>query len=284
MPEPGPFVGSPLLTPLPDMARFICAVHAPEGTPQAAALLEQLDGPTYTVRDLRTVNGLDGLTTMLASERQYAGQTTVVTTGGQRAADAIHEHGPSAVAVTLLGDSGGDADALDVPLQVLVDTFEWLYRDDALTVPGSLDAASAAVDALYSAADLDVAAPDSERDADGDLETGSTTLAGTTVPGDGPSPSVVEQSGSEAPVSTEVVESPITTDEASAAATDARDRVGRVAAATGGPAPDLGEHAAHAIALALGCWYGEASRDDLPATDKADEALANRVNRPTRRN
>ena len=39
-----------------------------------------------------------------------------------------------------------------------------------------------------------------------------------------------------------------------------------------------------AIALALACWYGEAARDDLPTTDKADEAIANRVRRRTRRN
>ena len=44
------------------------------------------------------------------------------------------------------------------------------------TVPGSLDVASAAVDALYRAADLEAAAPDSDRNDDGDLDTGSTTL------------------------------------------------------------------------------------------------------------
>jgi hypothetical protein len=57
-----------------------------------------------------------------------------------------------------------------------------------------------------------------------------------------------------------------------------------VAAATGGPAPDLGEHADTATALALALWYNESARDDLPATDKADEALAARSRRQDGRN
>ena len=265
------------------MARFFCAVHAPGATPRAFALVEQLPGdgdPTYAVRDLRALSGGDPTRTLLdvvASEPQYAAQTTFVLTGGQKAVDALHEHGPSGVAVTLLDGNSADADALDVPLQVLVDTFEWLYRTGAVDVPGSLDAASDAVDALYSAADLDAAAPDSDRDPDGDL-TGneSETLAGTEVAGSGPDAVTVEQSGSEANVSTERIEAPVTMDEASAAAVDAERRVGRVAAATNGPAPDLGEHADVAVALALACWYGETARDELPATDKLDEAMAAR--------
>ena len=278
------------------MARFLCAVHAPKAAPRAYALVEVEPGdggPVYTVRDLRSIDvpeGAEGgepfrdVFDAVNAEPQYAAQTTFVTTGGQRAADAIHEHGPSAVAVTLLGDDGPDTDAHDVPVQVLVDTFERLYRDGAVTVPGSLDAASAAVDALYREADLEAAAPDSDRDDAGDLDTGSTTLAGTTVPGDGPSPTVVEQSGSAAPVSTEVVEDPVTADEASAAAVDARQSVARVAARTGAEAPDLGDAEGTAIALALACWFGETSRDGLPQTDKADEALAARSRQQDRRN
>ncbi|MDT0630768.1 hypothetical protein RQM47_07285 [Rubrivirga sp. S365] len=266
------------------MARFFCAVHAPDATPRAFALVEQLpgdDAPTYAVRDLRRLSGDDPTQTVLdvvASEPQYAAQTTFVLTGGQRAVDALHERGPSGVAVNLLDGGSADADALDVPLQVLVDTFEWLYRTDAVDVPGRFDAASDAVDALYTSADLDAAAPDSDRDPDGDLtdDDESETLAGTEVEGDGPKPAVIEQSGGEADVSTEVIRTPITMDDASAAAVDAERRVGRVAASTNGPAPDLGDHADVAIALALACWYGETSRDELPATDKLDEALAAR--------
>ena len=266
------------------MARFLCAVHAPDATPRAFALVEQTpgaDGPTYAVRDLRPLSGDDPTGTLLdvvASEPQYAAQTTFVLTGGQEAVDALRERGPSGVAVTLIGDGTSvDADALDVPVQVLVDTFEWLYRTGAVDVPGSLDAASDAVDALYSAADLEAAAPDSDRDPDGDVSGGeSDTLAGTDVPGSGPAAVAVEQTGSEENTSTEVVRSPVTLAEASAAAVDAERRVGRVAAATNGPAPDLGDHADVAVALALACWYGEASRDELPATDKLDEALAAR--------
>lgn len=272
------------------MARFLCALHAPDATPRAFALVEQLpgtDGPVYAVRDLRMLHGDDPARTIfdaVASEPQYAAQTTFVTTGGQRAADALHEHGPSAVAVTLTGDASGDADAMDVSAQVLVDTFQRLYRASAVDTPGSLDAVSQAVDALHRAADLDAAAPGSDRDDSGDLDTETGTLGSASYEGDGPKPRVVEQSGSEKNVSTEIIEAPITPDEATAAATDARERVARIASSSGGPAPDLGEHEATAIALALACWYGEASRDDLPATDKADEAIANRVNRPARRN
>ncbi len=278
------------------MARFLCAVHAPKAAPRAFALVEvedRPDAPVYTVRDLRSIDvpeGAEGgepfrdVFDAVNSEPQYAAQTTFVTTGGQRAADAIHEHGPSAVAVTLLDKDGPDTDAHDVSLQVLVDTFERLYRDGAVTVPGSLDAASAAVDALYREADLEAAAPGSDRDANGDLDTGSTTLAGTTVPGDGPNPTVVEQSGSEASDSTEVIEAPVTAAEASAAAVDARQQVARIAASTGAPAPDLGDAEATATALALACWFGETSRDTLPETDKADEALAARSKRQDKRN
>ena len=92
------------------------------------------------------------------------------------------------------------------------------------------------------------------------------------MPGDGPRPTVVEQSGNEAQTSTEVVRAPVTADEASAAAVDARERVARIATATGAEAPDLGDAEDTAVALALACWYGEAARDGLPQTDKADEA------------
>ena len=265
------------------MARFFCAVHAPDATPRAFALVEQIPGdgdPTYAVRDLRPLSGDDPTGQVLdvvASEPQYAAQTTFVMTGGQEAVDALRERGPSGVAVTLLDDASADTDALDAPLQVLVDTFEWLYRTGAVDVPGSLDAASGAVDAMYAAADLDAAAPDSDRDPDGDLSGGeSETLAGTEVAGSGPKAVEVEQSGSEANVSTETIESPVTLDEASAAAVDAESRTGRVAARTHGETPDLGDHADVAIALALACWYGETARDELPATDKLDEALAAR--------
>ena len=279
--------------PDPVMARFICALHTPKAAPRAYSLVEVQPGdgaPHYVVRDLRSVavpEGAEGgdpfrvVLDAVNAEPQYVAQTTFVTTGGQRSADALHEHGPSAVAVSL--QNVGDVDAHDVPLQVLVDTFERLYRKGAVEVPGSLDAASGAVDAMYREADLEAAAADSDRDDEGNLDTGSTTLAGTTVPGDGPSPTVVEQSGSAAPVSTETIEAPVTADEASAAAVDARDRVARIAVATGAAAPDLGDAEDTAVALALACWYGEASRDGLPQTDKADEAQQARADEARRR-
>ena len=268
------------------MARFLCALHAPDATPQAFALVEQMtdgDAPTYAVRDLRALSGDDPTQTVLraiASEPQYAGQTAFVTTGGQRSADALHENGPSAAAVTLLDGESGDADAHDVSSQVLVDTFERLYRAGAVTIPGTLDAASNAVEVMYTVADLEAAAPDGTRDDDGDITAdGETdTMGGTSYEGH-PGRAVIEQSGNEANVSTEVIKAPVDADDVVTAAADAERRVARVASATGGPAPDLGEHEATALALALACWYGETTRDDLPQTDKADEAIANRTGR-----
>ena len=123
---------------------------------------------------------------------------------------------------------------------------------------------------LATPADLDAAAPDGMRGPDGDLDTYEI---------DGPNPAIVEESGSAAPLSTEVIQDPLSTDELSAMAVVTHVRVGRVAAATNGPEPDLGEHADTATALALAVWFAEASRDELMPTDKADEASAARARR-----
>lgn len=267
------------------MARFICALHAPNSIPRAYALLEVMTNgldPVYAVRDLRTVAGDDATNSVLQavlSEPQYAGRTRFVSTGGQKAVDALHEHGPSAAAVTLIGENSANMDAQDVSLQVLVDTFERLYRAGAVQVPGAVDAASAAIDAMYSAADLEAAAPDSDRDASGNLDGDvSETLSGARVMGGGPRAIAIEQSGSARALSTEVIENPITMADATAAAVDSRVRHARTASFTGAAAPDLGNAADTAIALALGCWFGETSRDELPQTDKADEANEARQN------
>lgn len=260
------------------MSQFICALHAPSGTPTALALVERMgDTPSYAVRVLRSLSGDDAmrdLTDLLASEPQYVTQTTVVTTGGQAVADAIRESGPSAVAVSLHDGASGGSDTLGATTQGLVDTFERLYRDGAVEIDPALDLASAAVDALYSAADLEDAAPDSDRAPSGDLNDGvsgeTEALGGASYAGGGPAPTVVEQSGSAAPTSTEVVEAPISPAEATAAAVDAQSSTSRAVTGASG-APDLGDHGDVATALALACWYGETSRDQLATTDQADE-------------
>lgn len=261
------------------MPTFLCAVHAPDGDPRAFALVEQMpgdaDGPSYTVRDLRALDADDPTADLLgvtASEEQYAGNVRFVTTGGQRAADALHARGPSAMAVQIRGGGSASADAQSVSLQVLVDTFERLYRADAVTVPGHFDAASGAVDALYSAADLENAAPGSDRDSTGDLDAGAPGTSSA-----GPNATTVEQSGNAAPLSTETVNAPVSPDEASAAAVAAQRNVARTAAQTSAEVPDLGEHADVATALALAVWFGESSRDRIGSTDKADEASAERM-------
>ena len=256
------------------MATFLCAVHARDHVPAAFALVEQMpgaDGPAYTVRALRALSGDDptaDLIAEMASEEQYAGNVRVVTTGGQPAADALHARGPSAMAVSLRHAP----DASSVSLQVLVDTFEMLYRAGVVDVPGSLDAASGAVDAMYTAADLDNAAPGGDRADDGDLLPGA---EGT--PDDGPTPATIEQSGNEAADSTATIEAPVRAAEASAAAVEAQTTTARIAAETGAEAPDLGDDADTATALALAVWFGEASRDGVLDTDKADEASKERL-------
>lgn len=242
------------------MAHFIAAVYNRDRRPAAFALVEQTPGPgapVYHVRRLHEL-GEDGLAHVLndlADHAEYAGQTVVVTTGGQRAADAIHDAGPSAVPVTLTGDgTPGTTDAIPVTPQVLVDTFERLYRENAVEAPGGLDEASSAIAALYRGADLDAAAP--ERDLPDEQDEDA-------------APAVIEQSGGAAGLSTGVIRE----DENAEMLTGALDRPrrGRLASATGAPAPDLGEHEDVAMALALACWFGEYAADELPVTDQADE-------------
>ena len=258
------------------MAQFIAAVHADGDTPRAVALVETdvaASGVTYTVREVRTLGDdpFDAIGSMLASEPQYVGNTVAVTTGGQKAADALHARGPSAAAVSLRdGESSADRDALDVSRQVLVDTFEMLFRQGAVTVPTPGETASGAVQALYQGADLDNAAPEGERNDEGDLDGDS--------PG-GPDADRIAQSGNAAALSTETVKRPVDAREATAAAVAMEERVGRVAADTGESAPDLGEHGDAALALALAVWYGETTADDLPLTDQADEVNSRRDRR-----
>ena len=185
--------------------------------------------------------------------------------------DALHARGPSAAAVTLRdGDAGADRDALDVSRQVLVDTFEMLFRQGAVRVPTPGETASGAIQALYKGADLENAAPEGDRTAEGDLDDDPTP---------GPDADRIEQSGNAAALSTETVKRPVDAREATAAAVAMDERTGRVAADTGEAAPDLGAHEAPALALALAVWYGESSADELPLTDKADEANAARDRR-----
>src|SRR5690606_6693077 len=99
-----------------DAARPTAAPVPPLG-PAAPAPLAG-DAPGRHVRDAR------------ADSRESVGQTTLVVTGGQPAADRFHDAGPSAVPVTLLGpDATAGTDSLAVAPQVLVDTFERVFRD-----------------------------------------------------------------------------------------------------------------------------------------------------------
>jgi hypothetical protein len=230
------------------MAQFIAAVHADGETPRSVALIETdvaASGVTYTVREVRTLDDdpFTAIESLLASESQYVGNTVVVTTGGQAAADALHARGPSAAAVTLQeGESSADRDALDVSPQVLVDTFEMLFRQGAVSAPSSSATVSGAIQALYQGADLDNAAPEGDRNDDGDLDAS---------PERGPDADRIAQSGNAAALSTETVKRPVGAREASAAGVAMEKRAGRIAAHTGETAPDLGQNKDAALALAL---------------------------------
>ena len=258
------------------MAHFIAAVHTRDGRPAAFALAEQRSDrrsprrPRYVVRRLHPLTGDDPVRHVLddlADSRESVGQTTLVVTGGQPAADRFHDAGPSAVPVTLLGpDATAGTDSLAVAPQVLVDTFERVFRDGDVEIPGALDHASAAIDALYVAADLDAGAPEPEEDEDA-----TEAMSGDVYPGRAGNPATVAQSGGEAAVSTGVVGDRRNSRATEMLAAEAeRPPRGRVAASTG-TQPDLGPHEDVAMALALATWYGEYSADELPVTDQADE-------------
>lgn len=255
------------------MASFIAAVHTRKGQPVAFALAEQRPGPRgarYAVRRLHRL-GDDGLQHVLAdltADREATAHTTLVVSGGQPAADRFHDAGPSAVPVVLLGpDASAGADSLSVWTQTLVDTFERVYRDGDVEVPGVLDAASEAVDALYRGADLEAVAPDGEAyDDDGT----TSAMSGDVYPGT-PRPVTVEQSGGEANVSTGVIGRRRDSDATEMLGSETeRPRRGRIAGSSGA-APDLGEAEDVAFALALAVWFGEYAADELLVTDQADE-------------
>lgn len=248
------------------MSEFLCAIHTQNGMPRAAALVEQTAGPAYVLRALHVSPTAQEVADLLVSEPQYAAATTVVVTGGQRGADALHAVGLSASPVTL-DHSGTPATALQTTLGILVGTFERVYRDGDVTIPGEVDGASDAVAALYTHADLGAAAADSNRDADGNLDPGAGTPIGGADARRGPDRAIVEQSGNAASLSTEVVDD--RSGRHAAGVIGARDqREGRVAAEPDS-APELGEYADQATALALAVWFGEATRDQLPRTGQA---------------
>lgn len=248
------------------MPRFLCAVHATTGTSAAAALVEQTDGPAYVVRSLHNDASLEDIRDLLASEPQYVAATTVIASGGQRGADALHAVGLSASPVSLTA-GGNPTESLQTSLGVLVGTFERVYRDGDVTVPGDVDGASAAVAALYTHADLDAAAADSDRGPSGDLDE-------TNLPAkDGPNEAIIEQSGNAASLSTTVVAG----DRPRSGVLTADDGApSRIAATTTDAAPELGAHADVATALALAVWFGEATRGQMPLTDQADEVQPGR--------
>ncbi len=272
------------------MASFICAVSTDGSAPAAFALVEQTpaaDGgrPAYTVRLLDRFGDdpVEELSDALAGQQQYAGHVTVVTTGGQPVADLFHDGGLSAVAVETRRGSNRDADTTPVSEQVLVDTFEAAYRHSAVEMPGSLDLGSAALAALYGAMGDDAGASEASDRMAALAEAEATGEEVSPVPADGPKPAVVEQSGSEANVSTAVLggdESdrtapnvPLTAPEGNSLAQNPADRFESV---------DLGEDRDVALALALAVWYGEHSADALPTTDQADETARARQIRNAR--
>ena len=159
------------------MSSFVCGVHVTDGAPAALALFETLSGaePRYALRAIREIGSAGALADVLASERQYVGAVTVVTTGGDDGVAALHA-AASATPYHLTDRPGTPGEV--VTGQQLADTFERLFRDGAVETPTSSELATAAFDALHGAADLDAVARDSNREPDGVLLTG---VAGSPV-------------------------------------------------------------------------------------------------------
>jgi len=277
------------------MPVFLCAVATDGTDPAAYALVEQNgDGPerTYAVRELSRFGDRDPvahLQDVLAAGKQYVGRVSVITTGGQRVADLFHGGGLSAIAVETEAPASRGADTLSVPEQQLVDTFAALDRYNAIEVPGSVDGASEAIAAMYAAMSDDAGADEATEQEEALAESEATGEEVLPPPTDGPKPAVVEQSGSEANVSTAQIGNTAgghrSTKDAPFLVTDETgpQRHGRVEDGTKAfGRVDLGEHRALALALGLAVWYGEYSTTDLPMTDQADETPRARAIRNAR--
>lgn len=184
------------------MSMFLCGVHVTDDQPAAFALFEALGGasPRYALRALREIDSAAALSDALASERQYAGAVTVVTTGGKAAVKALHT-AASATPYTVTDRLGAKGET--VSGQQLADTFERLFRDGAVATPSSDALATAAFEALHRASDLDAVATDSDRNPEGDLEDGAPgsiqpTLDGASYAGEGAAAARVVAGGSRA--------------------------------------------------------------------------------------
>ena len=277
------------------MPHFICSVSTASDAPAAYALTEQVpsrDGgrPSYHLRELGRFGSndpVDVVQDVLADEAQYAGNVTVVVMGGRQAADRFADVGLSAVPVAV--GERADGDTLRTSEQTLVDTFASVYRHRAVEMPGTMDHVSDVLAALYNAMSEDAGADEASPEMEA-LATEETTGEPTEpIPDDGPNPDVIAQSGSSAALSTAQVggdesDRDATVDEAMTAPDQRR---GLVDDRNDGPVDfgaDFGEVRDLALAVALACWYGEYSADELPLTDQADEtARAERIRERRRR-
>lgn len=277
------------------MSVFLCAVSTEKDRPTAYALFEQSDteaGRHYSLRDLGHFGDEDPvahLQNRLAADEQMVGRVTVLTTGGQKAAETLHKGGLTAVAIETEAPRSRDGDTLAVTEQQLVDTFGALYRHTAIQMSGEFDGVSEALAALYVAMSDDAGADEASEEMEALAES---ELTGETVEApaaEGPKADVVEQSGSAENTSTAQIGNTTGGDRSTkdakffvpeelgpdrqGRADDRQSEYGRV---------ELGEARATALALALGVWYGEFSTTDLPATDQAGETSRARQVRAAR--
>lgn len=273
------------------MPHFICSISTDDSeTPAAYALTEQAparDGgrPSYHVRELGRFGDADpveAIQDLLADEEQYAGNVTVVAMGGQAAADRFAGAGLSAVPVVV--DERGDENTLRTTEQTLVDTFAAVYRHSTVEMPNALSHASDVLAALYSAMSDDAGANEASPEMEALAREETTGEPTEPIPEDGPNPAVVAQSGGSTALSTARIggdesDRDATVDEAATAPDRSR---GLVDDRNAGPI-ELGEMRDLALAVALGCWYGEHSADEPPLTDQADETARDARVRERRR-
>lgn len=265
------------------MATFICAVSTDDREPVAYALVEQAE-PTETTRASYVVRDLgrfgendpaDHLKSLLASEPQMVAHSVVVTTGGQPTADRFQKSGLSAVPVETGGGPSRDGDTISVVEQTLVDTFAAVNRRSSMEVPGTLDSGSEAISALYAAMSDDAGAENASEETEALAARQGGDADAEAPPEDGPSPDIVEQTGSASRLSTARIggDQPRRGDADSLVTGEVMsERQGLVDDHSRSiEAVELGEHRDVSLALALAVWYGEYVADELPTTDQADE-------------
>jgi hypothetical protein len=285
------------------MSHFICAVHTESGVPTAYSIVEQVldrksgSRPHYEVRALARFESEEPIAELqdaLAADEQLTGQIVIVTDGGRPAAEGLARSGMTSVPVEIMQENSSfrAQGTIRVAAQNLVDTFETAFRNRRVVLPDGIENADAAVRALYLAASDEAGAEDASPELEAlsmeeeDGESAEVPSEVTTMSGDTFHASEREIRGSaDVPTltgssdglsATEIREDREndprgrrSTANALPLAPGAESRGQTTTSNPGTGSVELGENEDVALCLALACWYGEYSADELPVTDQA---------------